>query len=136
MASDARRQFGAAVAPRHVAAEERASRLAKRVPQLSSPTYDRTYRHVQDWLRIEYLGEDGPRPHWEHSYDSETDSEYSSDEDEYTSDEDAPVDEDYWCYQCPYHPTRRHPSAELCCCWDNMSPAERKRWCRRADCDV
>ena len=121
---------------------KRASSLAKHVPELSGPMYDRTYRHVLDWLRFEYTGDvngvEGPHPHWEHSK-WESDSDYSSDEDEDASDEDAsdedasPGNDDYFCYQCPYHPTRRHPSAAQCLCWENMSPAERKRWSRCAD---
>ena len=102
---------------------KRASRLAKHVPQLSNPTYDRWQRHVHDWLRKrlrnELEGAEGdPLPHWAHSWDpeySESGSDYTSDEDESASDEDAP-DSDYCGYQCPYCPTRRHPNAELCNC--------------------
>ena len=56
---------------------KRASRLAKHVPQLSNPTYDRWDRHVHDWLRNEVEGAEGdPLPHWVHSWDPEH-SEYN-----------------------------------------------------------
>ena len=118
---------------------KRASRLSRCVPELSRPEHDRTYRHALDWLRVEFVGVEGPLAHWCHSWaDYDDVSENSSDEDEAASDEDASSEYDssddehlanydaYMCYQCPYHPGRRHPSAELCRCWENMSPSERK----------
>ena len=103
--------------------------FARHVPALcSSPTHGRTYRNALDWLRFELMGVEGPLPHWCHSWAAyDDDSEYSSDQDDYSSDQDEASDynssdledDGYMCYQCPYHPGRRHPSAEMCRCAEN-----------------
>jgi hypothetical protein len=93
---------------------KRASRLSRCVPELSRPEHDCTYRHALDWLRVEFVGVEGPLAHWCHSWaDYDDVSENSSDEDEAASDEDASSEYDssddehlanydaYMCYQCP-----------------------------------
>ena len=59
-----------------------------------------TYRHVNDWLRVEMPGEseDESSPYWcwTHKAEEAEEAEYTSDEDdcsEIASDEDAPADE-------------------------------------------
>eukprot|EP00966_Prymnesium_polylepis_P168606 3898922-Prymnesium_polylepis.2 len=110
---------------------KRASHCARHVPELSRPKHDRTCRNALDWLRLEFMGVEGPLPHWCHSWAAhDDDSEYSSDQDDYhSSDQDEASDRSYdleddgynpyMCYQCPYHPDRRHPSAEMCRCAAN-----------------
>ncbi len=92
----------------------RASRLALHVLKLSDPEHDRARRHVLDWLRVEQRDGALSSPHWCHTYPNEEAGE-SEGETEYTSDE----DDNYFCYQCPFVPGRRHPSAECCRCADN-----------------
>ena len=74
----------------------RAAARAKYLPDLGYLTY----RHVNDWLRVEMPGEseDESSPYWcwTHKAEEAEEAEYTSDEDdcsEIASDEDAPADE-------------------------------------------
>ena len=99
----------------------RASRLALHVPELSDPERYRARRHARDWLRVELWDGAEGFPHWCHTHRSEEAEAAQEDDSEYTSDSDDSVGDpfDNMCYQCPFVPTRRHPSAAFCRCADN-----------------